>query len=54
MPRRRRLTPVALLIVSALALAGCGSDEKPSGRSVPATEAATGAEQETPGPEPGS
>ncbi|MFI2374876.1 hypothetical protein ACH5AO_07380 [Streptomyces sp. NPDC018964] len=50
MSRPRRLAPVALLIVSALALVGCGSDGEPSGRSsVPAGEAA----RETPEPDHG-
>ncbi|MFC8389770.1 hypothetical protein [Streptomyces sp. NPDC057238] len=47
-PRPRHLAPVALLIVSALTLVGCGSDDESS---EPPVASATEAEQETPGPD---
>ncbi|MEW2074599.1 hypothetical protein AB0941_13325 [Streptomyces sp. NPDC013433] len=48
MPTSRRLTPVALLIVSALTLVGCGSDDEPS---EPPASSATEAEQKAPEPD---
>ncbi|WP_030219426.1 hypothetical protein [Streptomyces sp. NRRL WC-3626] len=50
MSRPRRLAPVALLLVSALTLVGCGSDEEPAAG--PSSEAAAEAEVGQSPPEP--
>lgn len=49
MPESRHLTPIALLIVSALTLVGCGSDDEASG--APSSVSAAESEQKTPEPD---